>query len=131
MVLGFIPDWQFSADPAINPYINSSVTMPAGQYQAGIYGNQGLVGSQNSNILARVRAAFDRMRSAPRGNCFSTKGGKCINGANLGFVMIDEGPPPLNGVFDSWAWQNRKTIAIVAGGLAVLSVGGGLLALLR
>ena len=38
--LGFIPSWQFSADPNENPYVNPSVTMPRGMYQAGVYWEQ-------------------------------------------------------------------------------------------
>lgn len=39
-MLGFIPDFQYSADPRVNPYVNPTVSMPPGMFQAGVYYTQ-------------------------------------------------------------------------------------------
>lgn len=42
--LGFIPSWQFSANPSVNPMVNPLVSMPDGTYQAGVYSSQPSLG---------------------------------------------------------------------------------------
>ena len=88
--LGWIPDWQFAADPNINPMVNPHVNMPTGWYQAGVYTtqpayNNGYTGTD----LGRAGQGFTCL------NCPPTHHSNPTAGTQLGFVMIDEGKPPV------------------------------------
>lgn len=86
--LGFIPAWQFSADPKINPMVNPHVNMPEGWYQAGVYTTQP---AYNNGYTATDlgRTGFNCLNCAPH-----QMPPPPTAGTQLGFVMIDEGQPP-------------------------------------
>lgn len=110
--LGFIPNWQFSADPNENPYVNEFVSMPAGVYQAGVFSTQpqwGLGASQGQpslfhRLMVKVGLVKNgKSKVAQKQAQFrdaNSKEFKCLNcpgqfsGTTLGFVMQDEGDPP-------------------------------------
>lgn len=84
--LGLIPDWQFSADPAINPKLNMHVVFPDGVTQTTVQ---------------------------PIG------------------PFWQPAPAQLGGMFDSWAWTNRKPLVIGGVGLLGLALFFGASALLK
>ena len=112
ITLGFIPSWQFSPNPAINPMVNPHVTMPPGLPQAGVWSVQPVsTGAQ----LAGLGRGSTRL---PR----------------LGYVMVDEGVPfqmdrsgPFSGVGDvsawSWAYEHRNELAWGVGAVLAVSLG--------
>lgn len=100
--LGFIPDWQFSGDPAENPYANQFVSMPEGMYQAGVFSSQPNLGGTGGlgffgKLANKIKSSVKPVRKDLR------EGLKCLNcpeqfsgmKATLGFVMQDEGDPPV------------------------------------
>ena len=103
--LGLIPQYQFSSDPDVNPYLNRYVSMPDGMTQA--FSVQPY-GSSMTPITVPMPSP--------------------LYGAGLGYPMIDH--PPLDGV-TGWAWEHRKGIAVGVVALVGLSLLGGLSALLR
>lgn len=125
-MLGLIPDWQFSADPAVNPMANPHVSMPAGMYQSGTV--QPVYGPNNTFALAGTRID----RSPPLCWKSDMSGLGPCRGGGLGYVMIDERPSwdkgtawsQSLGFVESWAWRNRKGIVLGALGIAALSAVG-------
>ena len=91
--LGLIPPWQFSADPNINPMVNPHVNMPEGWYQAGAYFtqpayNNGYTGTDTGAVT--MNGPFNCLNCAPH-----MMPPPPTAGTQLGFVMIDEGKPPV------------------------------------
>jgi hypothetical protein len=122
--LGFIPAWQFSANPKINPMVNPHVTMPAGMYQAGVFSEQPAFGQDLGQSKPLCLACGGPRASQPG-----------VGG--LGYVMIDEpdGMPivtmkrvaglqglGIDNPFDSFWWRNRKAVTIAGLGIAGLLV---------
>lgn len=116
--LGLIPEWQFNADPSINPYLNQHVSMPDGWTQA--YTVQPYGASMTPIAVPMPSplygANFGRMPQRP------------MNG--LGYLMIDQ-PPQLSGGMTGWVWDHRKGVALGVVGVVGLALLGGLSALLK
>lgn len=116
--LGLIPDWQFSADPTVNPYLNPHVQMPDGWTQAYTVQPTG----------ASMTPIAVPMPSPLYGANF---GGACIGCApQLGYPVLELPPPPLSGV-TSWVWEHRKGVALGVVGIVGLALLGGLTAVLK
>lgn len=113
--LGLIPDWQFSADPKVNPFVNEHVSMPPGMLQAGAWYAQPPYGPQTA-IGPNSGLAGTELRCL---NCAGPFRGQ------LGYVMIDEAPPGL-GFVESFWWQHKRAIVLTALAAAGAAVIGGL-----
>lgn len=130
-MLGYIPDWQFSADPKVNPYVNPHVSMPAGMMQAGTvqptYGPNtfgpisGLAGTEASLIgpLCQKNALGLCGKRNGHARNGAARNGRAV--AGLGYVMIDESPL---GFVESWWYRNRKPIVLTTLGVGVLAALG-------
>ena len=140
--LGIIPTYQFSSDPAVNPFgvnphvqfpegWNQMTVQPVGQYiQSGDQQLQGLgynwwqPGYWKPSVTARRSGG---QASCPTGcgydgtRCVCTDVSRTFRG--LGTPMVAWLPKPvgLYGVFDSGWWQNRKWLAL--GLLGVVGAG--------
>lgn len=106
--LGLIPNWQFNADPSINPFLNPHVSMPDGWTQA--YTVQPY-GASMTPISVPIPSP--------------------LYGAGLGYQMIDRARSNLGDGIASWAWDHRKGLALGVVGLVGLSLLGGLSAILK
>lgn len=117
--LGIIPDWQFNADPSINPFLNPHVSMPDGWTQA--YTVQPY-GASMSPISVPMPSPLYGARFAGRGP---------LGTGGLGYIMIDNPPQALSGGLRGWAWDHRKGLALGVVGLVGIAVLGGLSAILK
>lgn len=121
--LGFIPNWQFSADPSVNPFLNPHVKMPEGWTQA--YTAQP-VGAMMTPVNIPIPSPLLGARTTG------------FAGPALGYVMIDRAASAsataaqgaLAGV-GTWAWDHRKGLALGAVALVGLGLLGGLSAILK
>ena len=133
--LGMIPSWQFSSDPGVNIKLNPNVTFPEGWSQrtiqpVGSYYTVARIAQPDltglslrtccctntcthtsetccdgaTGLFARVRQSF-RRSTAARG----------VNGMGLPIAR-------QLGMFDSWAFENRKLL--VLGGLGLIAAAG-------
>lgn len=112
--LGLIPNWQFSADPSINPFLNPHVSMPDGWTQA--YTVQPYGASMAPIAVPQPSPLY---------------GANFGGSPQLGYLMIDRPPPQLAGGVTSWVWEHRKGVALGVVGLVGLAVLGGLSAILK
>lgn len=97
-MLGFIPDFQFSPDANINPYVNPTVSMPSGMYQAGIYTTQ----PTYSGSPAITPPPPDPMSWSVRGIHWNWRNPGAppwaYNPSGLGYVMAWPQPPVAGAV---------------------------------
>ncbi len=122
--LGLIPDWQFNADPAINPYLNPHVSMPDGTTQA-----------WSVQPFGPASAGITIPQTSP---LYGARG--------LGYIMIDHPPGDLGRTgrvsrqdrvvmrgagLNGWAGDHRKGIALGVVGLIGFALLGGLSAILK
>ncbi len=115
LALGIIPQWQFSQDPAVNYNLNPVMTFPPGMNQLTVQPINNVVPSGDRDLQGLP--LFRRTsRNGVRG---------------LGITMANWMKPAaagagISGLFDSWAWTNRKWL--VMGGLGLLGIGAALVA---
>lgn len=106
--LGFIPDWQFSSDPQVNIAINPHVQIPAEWSQ----------GQRTIQPIGLVAANACGDPLAP------TDGLTQMNGLGITMASWQQRRADLGafdtGIFDSWAFRNRKWL--VLGGLGLLGL---------
>lgn len=120
---GLIPDWQYSADPAVNPFLNPHVTMPDGWTQA--YTVQP-TGATMSPIAVPIPSP---LYGANIGCIPGSMGCGSMPMAGLGYPVL-ELPPPLSGI-GSWAWEHRKGVALGVVGVVGLALLAGLGSILK
>lgn len=106
--LGMIPDWQFSSDPRINIKINPHLPIPA-PWAAG------------QRTIQPVGYVSNRVQGDPLAGLGITQARWAEPRVGLGALEI----------FDSWAWKNRKPIAIAGVALLGLAALSGVGVLLR
>lgn len=139
-MLGVIPDWYFSGDPAINIAINPHYQIPPewpnGQRTIQPIGvaPQRIQGDPlaRSNGLTPWAIPPNQAISNAQQN---VAGARVTGVDGLGITMANWLPPRagLRGVdvFDSWAFRNRKWLVIGGVGLVGLAVLGAAGAILR
>ena len=102
-MLGLIPDFQFSANPQMNPYVNPHVSMPSGMYQSGT-----------------VQPTYGPVSAC--GPMPTTAGAQVTVTPPVGYVMIDE--TPLGAFTDTWLYRNRKLVVLGTIGVGLLAALG-------
>lgn len=115
--LGFIPDWYFSGDPAINIAINPHVKIPS-SWPMGQRTVQP-IGYMTAGASGDPLAATDGL---------TPMNGLGITMASWQQRRADLGMP--TDVFDSWPWRHRKLLVLTGLGLlglAALSTVGAVL----
>jgi hypothetical protein len=124
--LGLIPDWQFSNDPRINININPHVKIPS----EWPYGQRTV---QPLNYF--VQGASGDPLAVTNGLTVTPDAQPMVAGARitgLGITRARWMPAPHGlGMFDSWAFRNRKWLVVGGIGLVGLAALAGASVLLR
>ena len=107
-----IPNWHFSSDPSINPWLNHHVSMPEGWTQA---------------YTVQPTGASMAPIAVPIPSPLLVPGCPSCGVGGFGYAMIDEQPSQLG----NWAWDHRKGLALGVVGVVGVAVLAGLAAILK
>lgn len=131
-VLGIIPQWQFSQDPAVNYNLNPHMAFPVGMNQLTVQPINNVVPSGDRDLQglgARTSWWGKRYSTCPpgcaplaTGGCDCADASRTMNGLGITMASYLQPGAGVKGVFDSWWWTNRKWIAFGAIGVLGLAV---------
>jgi hypothetical protein len=128
--LGLIPSYQFSMDPAVNfTKINPHVVFPPGMDQRTVQPVGKFYASPQAADLGRL-PTFRVARADCCSDCNCGGSNPCclprgvVHGGSGGVQT-------LHGIFDSWAWTNRKWLVLGGLGLVAVAALAGAGAILR